>query len=286
MRVAQLPDRLIYLGVIAVLVGLNLFLIWPSKPVPDDAPPPVDVSSRTASASSSPEPTAQLPRATVPRVDPAGDLNRADWAVVFPGNDPPASLDEAMPFLLGRMGDLTPAQEARYNALHVVPWRPDSLDDDDSEAPSRDEYYAALRAESELLADDDPRKYLLLASFETTIEGGVNHFLVAAALSGKPGDLLGLAYAISPAGNSPEADVRALQYRYVLTKLASALGDERALIGLRGQELRQLVADHGGDASREIRAADVHAAELLTAMIGWHETKTGLRPAWRLADRQ
>lgn len=127
MRVAQLPDRLIYLGVIAVLVGLNLFLIWPSKPVPDDAPPPVDVSSRTDSASSSPEPTAQLPRATVPRVDPAGDLNRADWAVVFPGNDPPASLDEAMPFLLGRMGDLTPAQEARYNALHVVPWRPRSM---------------------------------------------------------------------------------------------------------------------------------------------------------------
>ena len=279
-----MSEKQAYIFLIAFLFGALAFVTMMYEPVPKEVAAPLPAPSKPN----------LVPELTVVHaLTPPTEEGSLQTLIAMDGADGDGgstdAIDESVVFqIMTRYKDLAPAQVERYNQLHMIPWRYDAHETCD-ECPETGSvidhtYQHYSRTQLERLPDSDPVKHLFLARHEDTFDGVVGRQLLAAALSGKPGELLAPAYMANPSGESSQGDVQALQYRYILTMIAGAMGDERARIAKRRGDLRSRVRHYGGDPDLSVSAADNRAEELLAKMVEWRKLWRGETPTWRLRE--
>lgn len=173
-----------------------------------------------------------------------------------------------------RLSAPSQAQIERYNELHILPWNPvvarDCSQADACIVVRRDPEHAYFSASDERLAEiryRDPVAALVLARRALDDGSQLQNYIAAAALSGKPGPLLELAY--GHYDDSESSDPAERQRRAVLEAVAARLGDERANPDAYSPGLTEDGVGLGSDASAA-RGVDamLSSIEELRALAG------------------
>ncbi|MEM7364199.1 MAG: hypothetical protein AAF525_09245 [Pseudomonadota bacterium] len=206
------------------------------------------------------------------KVDPVA-YHRVDGLVLHSLSDPTYDM------LTTRTGYLTPAQRERYNELHIIPWNP-KVGDDCSQAPvtsvvSRvckpvyetrySHHYEQLSyAELEELHGDPAALYYLSRKGDhLPTEERIRLVIEAAAISGKPGELLSIGRVLRQRQGGSMTSEDVIRTKHALEIVAAEMGDERADVERSRSQIIELLGER---APKELEISEQEAVQILNEM--------------------
>ncbi|MDA1302089.1 MAG: hypothetical protein O2868_18675 [Proteobacteria bacterium] len=270
-------------GVLVYLMSLGPF----SSDANDElASQPALIATDTAAIGIAPESiTAPLKAEPPPEIplDP-NDLSQINLGTYFGKHPGVAALQHDYGELLNdmftrRSGTLSPQQVERFNELHIVPWNPKIAEDceeiltpvpgtrcrDVYERPHSHDYEAlSIEELRSMPAHDAAAPYYLALKTSPSISRDevLDLMYRAAAMADKPGELLQYSTWLAASGKKGAEDLRV---RYVLEKVASAMGDERSRPELIWQDIES-VASKLEDPQKFLEQAESDVAARLASM--------------------